>query len=54
VDPKVNIRYRKYTESDAYSMRGLSKGKQLCFVIDGTYSMFNDLIRARRAIQNLV
>ena len=35
VDPKVNIRYRKYTESDSYSM-------------------FNDLIRARRAIQNLV
>ena len=45
--------FRKHINEDLYSMRGLSKSKQICFVIDGTYSMGSDLQKARDAIKNL-
>ena len=52
-DGQVDIQFRKHTSDDLYSMRGLSKSKQICFVIDGTYSMGSDLTKARGAIKNL-
>jgi|TARA_B110000285_G_C14719111_1_gene421310 hypothetical protein len=35
-------------------MRGLSKSKQICFVIDGTNSMSSDIKRVRAALKNLM
>jgi len=34
-------------------MRGLQKGKQICFVIDGTYSMWEDIKKVTKAVETL-
>lgn len=48
----VDIRFRFYQPSDSYSMRGLQKSKQICFVVDGTKSMSSDIQKVRVAIKN--
>lgn len=48
----MSIKFRYYEPSDSYSMRGLQKSKQVCFVIDGTKSMKSDIMKVRQAIKN--
>lgn len=52
-NPLVDIKFRKYKIEDSYSMRGLSKSKQICFVIDGTNSMSGDIKKVKTALTNI-
>lgn len=48
----ANIKFREYLQEDRNKMQGLTKGKQICFVIDGTGSMWRDIAKVKEAIKH--